>query len=292
MVTADIGILGGSGFYNLNCINQAKSIEMDTPFGKPSDNILLGQINKKSVAFISRHGQGHLYNPSEVPYRANLWALKQLDVKKIVSVSAVGSLKEELEPTHLVIPDQFIDNTYKRQKTYFENGIAAHVSMDEPTCHNLAEIAHTIAQEIGIPSHRKGTYYNMEGPQFSTRAESTTYRKLGYSIIGMTLASEAKLARELEMCFLPLAFVTDYDCWYHEFEVVSVEIIIKNFAKNNENAGILVERLVDQMSRDQSNCKCSQSLNGAIITDPESITSSVYERLKPILNKYIKPPKK
>ena len=284
---AEIGIIGGSGFYNMKSIENSYYIELKTPFGKPSEKILLGTINNRSVAFLSRHGIGHRFSPSEVNYRANLFAMKMLNVERLISISAVGSLKEELKPTDLVIPDQFFDNTFKRDKTFFENGIAAHVSMDEPTCSYLADIAYKTAKKIGIDAHKGGTYYNIEGPQFSSKAESITYKKLGFSIIGMTMAVESKLAKELEICFLPLAFVTDYDCWHHEEEAVSVEVIVKNFNKNNENAVILVETLINMIAKERVQCKCSESLENSIITNIDSISDEVLNKLEPVIGKYI-----
>lgn len=288
MQQVKIGILGGSGFYNMDCIKNSRLTKMTTPFGEPSENVLVGEIGDTPVAFISRHGRGHRYNPSEVNYRANLFAMKMLKVEQVISVSAVGSLKEELKPTDLVIPDQYVDATFKRDKTFFEKGIAAHVPMDEPTCSRLARLAETAAKRLNLTVHTGGIYYNMEGPQFSTRAESHTYRKLGYDIIGMTQAVEAKLARELEICFLPLAFVTDYDCWHHEVEAVSVEIIIKNFAKNSQNAARLVEALVHEMTSDDLECPCSNSLKNNIITDAEVIPEATYQKLEPVIGKYLK----
>jgi 5'-methylthioadenosine phosphorylase len=209
-------------------------------------------------------------------------------VEQLISVSAVGSLKEAMKPTDLVIPDQYVDSTFKRDKTFFEKGIAAHVPMDEPTCTRLAGLAESAANTLNLTVHNGGTYYNMEGPQFSSRAESQTYRKLGYDIIGMTQAVEAKLAKELEMCFLPLAFVTDYDCWHHDVEPVSVEIIIKNFAKNSQNAVKLVEVLAKGMTSRHGLCRCSNSLQNNIITDAEAIPEETYRKLEPVIGKYLK----
>ena len=287
MKNAEIGIIGGSGFYKIKGIKESQYIDLETPFGKPSEKILLGKINTKTVAFLSRHGVGHRFNPSAVNYRANIFAMKMLNVKRLISISAVGSLKEELKPTSLVIPDQFFDNTFKREKTFFENGIAAHVSMDEPTCPYLSDLAFQEAKKNGIEVHKGGTYYNIEGPQFSSKAESNTYRRLGFSIIGMTQAVESKLAKEAEMCFLSLAFVTDYDCWHHEAETVSVEVIVKNFNKNNKNATHLAESLITKIDKNRERCLCSHSVKNAIITDPELIPSDTLTRLKPVIGKYI-----
>ncbi len=284
-----IGIIGGSGFYDME-FEDAEYIHIDTPFGQPSEKILIGKIDNVKIAFLSRHGIGHRFSPSEVNYRANLFALKTLGVKNLVSFTAVGSLKEELKPTDLVIPDQYYDNTFKREKTFFENGIVGHVSMAEPTCPVLSDIACKIAKEIGLSVHKGGTYFNMEGPQFSSRAESFAYRHHDFSIIGMTQAIEAKLAKELEMCFLPLAFVTDYDCWHEDTENVSVDMVIENLNKNTSNAQKIVNLLATSLTSDNADCKCETSLEYAIMTDPKSITYNTFKRLKPIICKYIKEP--
>ena len=288
MEQVEIGIIGGSGFYHMKGIEEPSYLDVNTPFGKPSEKILLGKIRGKSIAFLSRHGIGHRYSPSEVNYRANLYAMKTLGVHKLFSVSAVGSLKEELKPMDLVIWDQFFDNTFKRQKTYFEDGIVAHVSMAEPTCPYLTQFAYEQAKEIqGLDVHQGGTLFNMEGPQFSSKAESNTYRKLGFSIIGMTQAIEAKLARELEMCFAPLSFVTDYDCWHEEEEHVSVDMVIQYLNKNTENAGKLVQKLVDRIGSVKPGCQCGSSLQAALITNRDSIPAAVHEKLDLLIGKYI-----
>ncbi len=289
MEQVEIGIIGGSGFYQMKGIEDSQDVELDTPFGKPSEKIRLGKIQGKPIAFLSRHGIGHRFSPSEVNYRANLFAMKQLGVQKLFSVSAVGSLKEELKPMDLVIWDQFFDNTFKREKTYFGDGIVAHVSMAEPTCPCLTQFAYDQAREVGLDVHKGGTLFNMEGPQFSSKAESNIYRQLGLSIIGMTQAIEAKLARELEMCFAPLSFVTDYDCWHEEAEHVSVEMVIQYLIKNTEHAGNLVRGLVSNIGKVKPGCQCSSSLENAIITSPAAIPETAYKKLEPIIGKYIKP---
>ena len=284
-----IGIVGGSGFYNMH-FEDSEYIDIETPFGTPSEKILIGKINGVKVAFLSRHGIGHRFSPSEVNYRANLFALKSLGVRSLISFTAVGSLKEELKPTDLVIPDQYYDNTFKREKTYFENGIVAHVSMAEPTCSLLTDIAFNVAKDIGVKVHKGGTYFNMEGPQFSSRAESFAYRHLDFSIIGMTQSIEAKLAKELEMCFLPLAFVTDYDCWHEDTANVSVDMVIEYLNKNTENAQKLVNILACLIKPDREICSCNSSLKYAIMTDHKFITNKTYNRLKPVIGKYVKEP--
>lgn len=285
---AEIGIIGGSGFYQMNGVEDSHYIEMDTPFGKPSERVLLGKIHGKSFAFISRHGIGHRLNPSEVNYRANLFALKQLGVNKLLSVAAVGSLKQELKPMDLVIWDQYFDNTFSRAKTYFEEGIVAHVSMAEPTCHCLANLAFKKAQSLGLDVHQGGTLFNMEGPQFSCKGESFIYRKLGLDIIGMTQVPECKLARELEMCFVPLAFVTDYDCWHEETEAVTVEMVIAYLNKNVANATQLVQEIIAALDKEKPACSCHESLKYALITNPGTIRAETYKKLEPVIGKYIK----
>ena len=285
---ADAAVIGGSGFYKMEGVENSRYIEVDTPFGKPSEKILLGTIKGRTIAFLSRHGIGHRLIPSEVNYRANLFALKLLGVETLLSVSAVGSLQEELKPMDLVIWDQFVDNTFKREKTYFGDGFAAHVSMAEPTCPVLSDLAFKAAKEIGISAHKGGTLFNMEGPQFSSRAESSIYRQLGLSIIGMTQAVEAKLARELEFCFVPLSFVTDYDCWHEEEEAVTVDMVIAYLNKNVENAGKLVAAIVEKFDPERSKCNCSAAMQYAIISNPDMVDAAALKKLEPIIGKYIK----
>ena len=284
---AEIAVIGGSGFYHMKGIEDSRYIEMDTPFGKPSEKILLGTMKGRAIAFLSRHGIGHRFLPSEVNYRANLFAMKKLGAGTLISVSAVGSLQQELKPMDLVIWDQFFDNTFKREKTYFGKGFAAHVSMADPTCPVLSEQAYERAKKIGIRVHKGGTLFNMEGPQFSSRGESNIYRKLGLSIIGMTQAVEAKLARELELCFVPLSFVTDYDCWHEEEEAVSVDMVIEYLNKNVENAGELIAALVETIAKDRSKCNCAAALQNAIMTNPDFFEKETIKNLQPIIGKYI-----
>jgi 5'-methylthioadenosine phosphorylase len=288
MEGAEIGIIGGSGFYEMPGLEDPHYLRLNTPFGPPSEKILLGRIHQRPVAFLSRHGIGHRFSPSEVNYRANLYAMKLLKVERLISVTAVGSLKEELKPTDLVIPDQYVDNTYKREKTYFENGIVAHVSLAQPTCPHLSALAETLSRGMGITVHQGGVYCNMEGPQFSTLGESLTYRQLGYSLIGMTQAVEAKLARELEICFLPLAFVTDYDCWHQEAEPVTVEMVVANLSQNTGKARELIRELVMKIGADARSCDCGQALANAIITSPAMIPDKTFKKMEMIIGKYIK----
>ncbi|MCP4218877.1 MAG: S-methyl-5'-thioadenosine phosphorylase [bacterium] len=288
MEKVDIGIIGGSGFYQMEGIDDTRQIEIDTPFGKPSEKILLGKIHGKNIAFLSRHGIGHRINPSEINYRANLYALKSLGVSKLFSVSAVGSLKAELKPMDLVIWDQFFDNTFKRKKTYFEDGMVSHVSMAHPTCHCFSKYAFQEAKKVeGLDVHIGGALYNMEGPQFSTKAESNIYRQLGLSIIGMTQAIESKLARELEICFTPLSFVTDYDCWHEEHDAVTVDMVGQYMTKNAENAAKLIRGIVAGIDDVKIDCGCNESLKGSLITNLDLVPDATYEKLKLIIEKYL-----
>jgi 5'-methylthioadenosine phosphorylase len=282
----EFGVIGGSGFYNMKGIKNSEYVTIETPFGSPSEKILIGEVKGEPIAFLSRHGIGHPYNPSQVNYRANLFAMKRLSVKKLISVTAVGSLKESIKPTDLVIPDQYVDNTFKREKTFFDDGISAHVSMADPTCPFLTRVAYQQSKNIGLRVHKGGTYFNMEGPQFSSKAESNVYRNLGFSVIGMTQAVESKLAKEAEMCFLPLSFVTDYDCWHEEAESVSVELVLDNLRKNAEHAEQLIESVVETLKKGNTNCDCGSSLQNAIITNPELISPGTKKKLNPIIGKY------
>ncbi len=286
MEKVEIGIIGGSGFYHMKGIEDSSYIEVDTPYGKPSEKILLGTISGKRIAFISRHGIGHRLNPSEVNYRANVFALKQLGVKTLFSVAAVGSLKQEKKPMDLVIWDQFFDNTFKREKTIFEEGIVAHVSMAEPTCSCLSKLALQQAKEVGLDVHEGGTLFNMEGPQFSTKAESHTYRARNYDIIGMTQAPESKLAREMEMCFIPLSFVTDYDCWHEDEANVTVDMVIQYLNKNVESAGQLIRGIMANIDSVEKDCQCNSSLQFAIVTSRDVIPENTLKKLDRVIGKY------
>jgi 5'-methylthioadenosine phosphorylase len=288
MEYAEIGIIGGSGFYDLEGLEQAHAIRLKTPFGSPSEKLMLGKLRGRSVAFLSRHGHGHFLNPSEVNYRANLFALKMLKAEYLFSITAVGSLREELKPGELVIPDQYVDLTYKREKTFFENGVVAHVPLADPTCPPLGQLAFQLAKQAGLAAHLGGTYCNMEGPQFSSRAESMAYRQMGFSLIGMTQAVEAKLAREMEMCFLPLAFVTDYDCWHQSEESVTVEMVIANLNKGVAQIKKLLPLIVQKLPQKRTACPCASALANSIITAPQLIPEKTYKKLELIIGKYIK----
>ncbi|HSQ34802.1 MAG TPA: S-methyl-5'-thioadenosine phosphorylase [Candidatus Binatia bacterium] len=287
MEYAEIGIIGGSGFYDLEGMEGVHAVKLRTPFGAPTERLMLGKLHGRSVAFLSRHGHGHFLNPSEVNYRANLYAMKMLKVEYLFSITAVGSLQEELKPGELVIPDQYFDRTFKREKTFFENGIVAHVPLADPTCPSLCRLAYRLAKEAGLSVHLGGTYCNMEGPQFSSRAESLAYRQLGFALIGMTQALEAKLARELEMCFLPLALVTDYDCWHQSEESVTVDMVIANL--NRAVAGVknLLPVIIAAIPPQRESCACASALANSIITAPALIPEKTYKKLEIIVGKYI-----
>ncbi len=289
MENIKIGVIGGSGFYKMEGVKIIKEIELDTPFGKPSDKYVIGEIADKRVAFLARHSIGHRLLPSEINYRANIYGFKMLGVERIISVSAVGSLKEEIKPLDIVIVDQFFDKTYKRESTFFGDGIVGHISFAEPTCPFLREILYKTVKELGLRVHPKGTYINMEGPQFSTKAESNTYRKLGFDIVGMTNVTEAKLSREAEICYATLALVTDYDCWKEEEEDVSVEMVINNLNNNVKNAQKILKKVIPLLpvNRDD-NCMCKDALKYSIITGRNHITDSMINKLKPIIGKYFK----
>ena len=287
MEYAEVGIIGGSGFYSLEGLEGAHALRLRTPFGAPSEKIMLGKLHGRSVAFLSRHGHGHRLNPSEVNYRANLFAMKLLKVEHLVSITAVGSLKEELKPGELVIPDQYVDQTFKREKTFFEEGVVAHVPMADPTCPTLGRLAFRLAGDAGLTAHLGGTYCNMEGPQFSSRAESLANRHLGHALIGMTQAVEAKLARELEMCFLPLAFVTDYDCWHQSEEPVTVEMVVANLNKGIALIKNLLPLLIKALPEKRDACSCASALANSIITAPAMIPEKTYKKLELIIGKYI-----
>lgn len=262
-----------------------QEVRLTTPFGDPSDAYIVGKLEGNAVAFLSRHGRGHRIGPSELNFRANIFGMKMLGVERILSLSAVGSLKAEHAPLDFVIPDQFFDRTKGRASTFFTDGIVAHISFADPVCGQLAQLAHACASEIGVNSKLGGTYLCMEGPAFSTRAESNTYRSWGMDVIGMTNLTEAKLAREAEICYATIAMVTDYDCWHEEHDAVTVDEIIQNLTKNAENACKLVRHAVKQMPRERT-CKCGSALKHAIITDRSSIPAETKKKLELLIGKY------
>ena len=286
-MTVKNGIIGGSGLYKIGIIKDAQEIEVNTPYGKPSDKITIGKINDVDVAFLPRHGKGHSIAPHKVNYRANIFAMKECGVECLISIAAVGSLKKELKPCDFVIADQLIDRTAKRKTTFFEDGIVAHVGFADPFCKNLSDIAYNTAKEEGVDVHR-GTYICMEGPQFSTRAESNLYRSWNVDVIGMTLAPEAKLAREAEMCLCGILTVTDYDCWYDDEEDVSVSSVVENLKKNDKNVANIIKKLIPRINSDK-NCECKNALEYAIITSPELVEKNINPDVKRvILNRLFK----
>jgi 5'-methylthioadenosine phosphorylase len=282
---AQIGIIGGSGLYNMPGFTEKEEVVLETPFGKPSDAYIVGNLAGKRVAFLPRHARGHRYSPSELNFRANIYGMKMLGVERIVSLSAVGSLKEEHQPTEFVIPDQFFDRTVARVSTFFGEGLVAHVSMAHPVCGTLANYVQDAAKETGIRAKRGGTYLCMEGPAFSTVAESNVYRHWGMDVIGMTNLQEAKLAREAEICYTTVAMVTDYDCWHPDHDAVTVEQIIQVLHTNADNAAKLVAATVAALPETLA-CKCHSALKNAIITDKSTVPAATRARLELIVGKY------
>ena len=287
MVEAKVAFIGGSGLYDIEGLADSEGVEVSTPFGSPSDAIVVGALGDTRVAFLPRHGRGHRLSPTEIPVRANIYALKSLGVQRIVSISAVGSLREEIRPLDLLIPDQLIDRTRSRTSTFFGDGVVAHVGFADPFCPMLREAIAQVARGQGITTHIGGTYVVMEGPQFSTRAESELYRSWGASVIGMTALPEAKLAREAEICYATMALVTDYDCWHDGEETVSVELVVGNLLKNAETSKSVIRELAQRLPLNQE-CACASALKDAIITSPERIPQSARERLSVIIDKYVK----
>ena len=290
MHQAEIGIIGGSGLYSMPGLTGAQEVTQTTPFGAPSDAYVLGTLEARKVAFLSRHGRGHRILPTELNFRANIYGFKQLGVERILSVSAVGSLKEEHKPTDFVIPDQFFDRTRHRVDTFFGEGVVAHVSLADPVCGELAKIFAGACKSIGVVGKLGGSYVCMEGPQFSTRAESNVYRSWGMDVIGMTNLQEARLAREAEICYSTLAMVTDYDCWHTGHEAVTVEQVIAVVQQNAENASKVLRQAVASLPKSRG-CNCGSALAHAIMTDPATIPASTREKLKLLLNKYLDPKK-
>jgi 5'-methylthioadenosine phosphorylase len=286
-MTVKIGIIGGSGLYTMGILEEPEEIEIETPFGKPSDKITIGKIAGREVAFLPRHGKGHKYPPHQVNYRANIFAMKKCGVEYLVSTAAVGSMKKRIKPCDFVIAHQLIDRSFKRSTTFFEDGIVAHVAFADPFCKNLSDLAYETIDEKDLGVH-KGTYISMEGPQFSTRAESKLYISWNVDVIGMTLAPEAKLAREAEMCLCGILTVTDYDCWYESEEDVSVSNVVENLKKNDQNLANILESMIPKIKY-KRNCDCKDALKGAVITSPELIEKYAnIEVKKVLLDKYLK----
>ncbi len=287
MAQAEIGIIGGSGLYSMPGLTKIKELRLRTPFGQPSDPYVLGTLEGRKVAFLARHGRGHRILPTELNFRANIYGFKHLGVERIVSVSAVGSLKEEHKPMEFVIPDQFFDRTRHRGDTFFGNGIVAHISFADPICPELARVLETACKKAGVVGKRGGTYLCMEGPQFSTKAESNVYRSWGMDVIGMTNLQEAKLAREAEICYSTAAMVTDYDCWHPGHDSVTVDQVVSVLMKNAENACAMVRETVAAMPKTRR-CKCGSALAHAIQTDRKAIPAAARKRLGLLLDKYLK----
>jgi len=285
---AEIGIIGGSGLYSMPGLTDVRETNLQTPFGDPSDAYVLGTLEGRKVAFLARHGRGHRILPSELNFRANIYGMKQLGVERILSISAVGSLKEEHKPTDFVVPDQFIDRTFHRISTFFGDGIVAHVGFGDPVCDEVAGAFVKSCQENGVVGKNGGTYVCMEGPQFSTKAESNLYRSWGADLIGMTNLQEAKLAREAEICYATLAMVTDYDCWHPGHDSVTVEQIVKVLTTNADNAARVVKKAVALLPRERK-CKCGSALQHAILTDKTKIPAATRQKLSLLLDKYLGP---
>lgn len=275
---ASVGVIGGSGLYDIEGLTAVRDVKVSTPFGDPSDVITVGTLAGIRVAFLSRHGRGHLLSPSGINYRANIYALKSLGVSQVISVSAVGSMKESIRPGDVVVPDQFIDLTKRRVSTFFDEGIVAHVAFGEPICAELAQALLLAGAQVGATLHRGGTYVCMEGPQFSTKAESRLYRQWGVDVIGMTNMPEAKLAREAELCYATLALVTDYDCWHETEEAVTVEAVLGTLRRNVALAKRLLPVLMPSFVEPRA-CSCHQALDNAILTDPSRIPEATRKKL-------------
>ena len=286
MADAEIGIIGGSGLYAMPGLTDTREVRLETPFGEPSDAYVLGTLESRKVAFLTRHGRGHRILPHELNFRANIHGFKQLGVERILSLSAVGSLKQEHKPTDFVIPEQFVDRTKMRISTFFGNGIVGHVAFADPVCHELTEVFATACEKAGVVGKRGGTYICIEGPQFSTKAESELYRAWGMDVIGMTNLPEAKLAREAEICYATLAMVTDYDCWHPSHDSVTVEQIVAVLNQNAANACNVIRHAVATLPRER-HCKCGSALENAIMTDRSKIPAETRRKLALIVDKYL-----
>lgn len=287
---ADVGIIGGSGLYDIEGLRKVKKVAVRTPFGRPSDDILLGELDGVRVAFLPRHGRSHRLNPSEINYRANVYALKSLGVRRLISISAVGSMKETMKPGDVVLPDQFIDLTKRRVSTFFDGGVVAHVAFADQVCASLVASLHVAAQSLGATVHRGGTYVCIEGPQFSTKAESHLYRQWGVSVIGMTNLPEAKLAREAELCYATVALVTDYDCWHETEEAVTVEAILATLRNNVVLAKQILRAAVVSAATVES-CNCQRALQDAIVTPADQISAALRRKLSLLIERVLPPAK-
>jgi 5'-methylthioadenosine phosphorylase len=283
---AEIGIIGGSGLYSMNGLTKTREVHVKTPFGGPSDAVVLGMLEGKRVAFLARHGRGHRILPGEINFRANVYAMKLLGVERIISVSAVGSLMEDLQPGEFLVPDQFVDRTKNRVSTFFGDGLVAHVGFDKPTCGQVSGVLADASVHCGVMVHRRGTYVCIEGPQFSTLAEANMHRQLKFEVIGMTNVTEAKLAREAEICYATIAMITDFDCWHPEHESVTASQIIATLVQNAENAQKVLREAVRAMPEER-NCKCGAALKHALVTDMKLVPKATKKKLEAIIGKYV-----
>jgi 5'-methylthioadenosine phosphorylase len=289
MAKAQIGIIGGSGLYQMPELKDIEEVVVETPFGNPSDAFILGTLEGVRVAFLPRHGRGHRYTPTNLPFRANIYGMKLLGVERILSASAVGSLQEQYAPLDMVIPDQFFDRTRARaqESTFFGDGVVAHITFAHPVCGELGDVLETACRSVDVKTHRGGTYLCMEGPAFSTKAESNVYRSWGMDVIGMTNLQEAKLAREAEICYATLALVTDYDCWHEAHDAVSVETVIENLNKNVRNAQVIMRETVKELAdKQRTSCECGSALTNAIFTAPDLWPETTKKKLEAIISKY------
>jgi 5'-methylthioadenosine phosphorylase len=289
MSQVKIGVIGGSGLYKMEALKDVEEVEIDTPFGRPSDALIVGTLDGTRIAFLARHGRGHRLLPSELPFRANIYAMKTLGVEYLISASAVGSLQEAAKPVDMVLPDQFIDRTKNRASTFFGEGIVAHIAFGDPVCKNLSQVIGDAIESLDFPGvtlHRGGTYVCMEGPAFSTKAESNLYRSWGATVVGMTNLPEAKLAREAEMAYATLAMVTDYDCWHPDHDSVTVEMVIGNLMKNAENAQRVIREVVNRLSTNPPTSDAHSALKFAILSDLSQAPAETMQKLDVILHKY------
>ena len=281
-----VGVIGGSGLYSMPGFEDRREESLDTPWGPPSDSYILGRCSEQPVAFLARHGRGHRLSPSEINYRANIYGMKMLGVERILSLSAVGSLREELHPKDFLIPDQFLDRTRGRASTFFGEGLVAHISFADPVCPQLGEVVESACRSVGVSARRGGTYLCMEGPAFSTKAESNLYRSWGMDVIGMTNLQEARLAREAEICYVTLAMVTDYDCWHPEHAAVTVEQVLSYLAANAQNAQAVVAEAIRRLPEERK-CRCGSALRHALMTERSAIPEATKRKLGLLVEKYL-----
>ena len=283
-----VGVIGGSGLYQMNELTNVEEVRVDTPFGEPSDAFIIGKLSGIDIAFLARHGRGHRILPTEINYRANIYGFKKLGVESLLSVSAVGSMKESIAPLDIVIPDQFFDQTKRRISTFFGSGIVGHIGFANPVCSSLGKILESSCKAVGIKPHMGGTYICIEGPQFSSKAESRIYRQWGVDVIGMTNLPEAKLAREAEICYATMALVTDYDCWHETEEVVTIESVLAYLMKNVKSAREILKLAVKELPGRTRTCECATALATGVITNRQHIPDESYEVLKLFIGKYVK----